>query len=125
MPQQLFSAGHIQDHAGIDLTGHSKTDAGRKVRLDQAGDDVHAGALGGDNEMDAGRPCHLGNAANDSFHGFGRGHHQVGQLINEDDDVRQRLLLLCSHFLIVGGQIAYAGLRKTLVAVFHFLHGPG
>ena len=64
-----------------------KGDAARDVRLDDAGDDVGARRLRGDDEVNAGRARHLRDARDRAFHVGRRGLHQVGQLVDDDDDV--------------------------------------
>ena len=59
------------------------------VRLDDAGDDVHARPLGGDDAMDARRARHLRDARDGHFHVGRRHEHQIRQLVNDDDDVAE------------------------------------
>ena len=70
---------------------HLERDAGRDVGLDQARDHVHAGALGGQNQMNTGRTRLLGQARNQLFDLLAHHHHQVGQLVDHHHNVRQTL----------------------------------
>ena len=80
---------------------HLERDARGDVRLDDAGDDVHARPLGGDDAMDARRARHLRDARDGHFHVGRRDEHQVRQLVNDDDDVAELLgnddVLLARH----------------------------
>ena len=60
------------------------------VGLDHAGDDVHARALRGEHEVDADR-ARLLREADDRVLDVGRrDHHQVGELVDDAEDVGQR-----------------------------------
>ena len=89
-PEQLLSAARVEDDAAVDLGPDRERDARGDVGLDEAGDDVRRRALRGDDEMDADRPRQLGDAADELFDLAGRDHHQVRELVDDDDDVRQR-----------------------------------
>ena len=92
--EERFSSVGIQDGAGVYLGGQAEADAGGNIRLDETGNDVHAGALGGQDEVNAHGAGHL-REAGDGFLDVGTvQHHQVGQLVDDDDDVRKRLLVL-------------------------------
>jgi hypothetical protein len=65
--------------------------AGRDVGLDQAGDHVHRRPLGGQDQVDAGRARLLGQAGDQLLDLLADHHHQVGQLVDDDDDVGQAL----------------------------------
>ena len=67
-------------------------DARRDVRLDHAGDDVHARALRGDDQVDADGAGLLGDAGDRVLDVARRHHHQVVELVDDDDDVRQALV---------------------------------
>ena len=70
--EQGFSADSIQDDAGIDAGSDGEGHAGGEVGLDEAGKDVDARALGGDDEMHADGAGHLGQACEGAFQ-FPRG----------------------------------------------------
>src|SRR5688500_15873171 len=65
--EQFIGAHGIENGAGVDLGGNLESDTGGDVRLDDAGDDVNARALGGDNAMNAGSAGHLGDARDGHF----------------------------------------------------------
>ena len=81
----------VEDGAGVDLRGDLEGDARGKVGLDDAGDDVHRRALGGDDEVDAGGAGELGEARDGGFDFRGRDHHEVGEFVDDRDDVGQAL----------------------------------
>ena len=84
----------------VDLAGNGKGDTAGDVGLDKAGDDVHAGALGRNDQVDAGGAGLLRDAADIVLDLLARDHHQVGQLVNDDGDI---------------GQVLHAGLGGQLV----------
>jgi hypothetical protein len=61
----------------------------REVRLDDAGEHVHRRALRRQHEMDADGARHLRQRAIGSSHLRPHRKHEVGQLVDEDHDVRQ------------------------------------
>ena len=75
---------------------HGERDAGRDVGLDDAGDDVDRRALRGDDQVDADGPGLLGDAGDALLDVAGRDHHQVVELVDDDDDERQPLVLPAS-----------------------------
>ena len=62
--QQIFRAHLVEDGAAVDFALHGKGHARRDVGLNQAGNHVHAGAVGGKDEVDAGSAGFLGEAGN-------------------------------------------------------------
>ena len=92
--QQRLGPVGVEDGARIDFGGQSEADAGGDVGLDEAGDDVHAGALRGQDEMNADGAGHLREAGDGFFHVGAVEHHQVGEFVDDDDDVGERLLYL-------------------------------
>ena len=115
LAEQLLGALLAEDGAAVDLARHLERDAGREVRLDRAGDDVDRRALGRHDEMDAGRARHLRQALDRAFDILAGDHHQVGHLVDDDDDIGQFLEL---HLLLLVDRLA--GL-----AVEAGLHGAG
>ena len=79
---------------------HGEGHAGRDVGLDDAGDDVDGRPLGGDDQVDADGAGLLGDAGDGLLDVAGGDHHQVVELVDDDDDVRQPLEL---RRLDVGG----------------------
>ena len=68
---------------------HREREAGRDVGLDDTGDHVDRRALRGDHEVDADRAGHLGDAADRVLDVARRDHHQVVELVDDDEDERQ------------------------------------
>ena len=121
--EQVLGAGRVQDGAAVDAGGHGEGDAARDVGLDQAGDDLDRWPLGGDHEVDAGRPRQLGDAGDRRLDLVGADHHQVGQLVDDDDDVRHPRLAGAQR-LVVAGDVADAALRELVVAALHGADRP-
>ena len=137
LADQLFRAGRIQNDARLDLARHRERDARRDVRLHDAGDDVRRGALGRNDKVHARGARLLRNAADRGLDLLGRDHHQVGQLVNHNDNLRQHLillgiaalLLLClglfrAHQVVVADQIAHLMVCEQLVAALHLADRP-
>jgi hypothetical protein len=90
LAEQLFGALFAEDGAAVDLRRHLEGDAGREVGLDRAGDDVDRGALRCHDQVDAGGARHLRQPLDRAFDLLAGDHHQVGHLVDDDDDVRHR-----------------------------------
>ena len=90
LADQLLRPGLVQDHAGIGDGGGGEGHAGRHVGLDQAGDDVDGGALGGEHEVNAGGTGELRDAHDGVFNVPRGNHHQVGELVHDHQKVRVR-----------------------------------
>ena len=119
-PKQLLRSGHIENRAGVDLRGYAERDPGRNVRFDDARNDVDGRALRRDNQMDARRASHLGQPADRILHVVGSDHHQVGKLVDDDDDIRQAPQPgLSAIKRVVTFDIPRAGLGEHLVALLH------
>ena len=115
-----------------------------KVGLDDARQHVDARPLGREHEVDARRPRHLGEALQRLLDVLGRNDHQIRQLVDDHDDVREapeldllafflaRLRLepegpvagceLLVHPRVVLGDAAHAERRHHLVALLHLAH---
>ena len=81
--------------------------------------------------MNARRSGKLGQTADGFLHLTGRHHHQVRQLVHDNDDLRQALrririslFLLLLHLFIVALQIAHIPVRKFLVPALHLRNAP-
>ena len=82
--------------------------------------------------MNAGSARQLGQAADRILNVSRRNHHKVGQLVDDDDDLRQkfiRMIRLAHGFrldeaLVVGDEVAGTGLGEDVVAALHFLDHP-
>jgi hypothetical protein len=88
--QQVFGAVGVDDGARIGFGGDLEGEAGGEIGLDDAGEHIHRGPLGGQNQVNAGGPRHLRQAGEGHLHIPGGHHHQVGQFVDDDDDVGQR-----------------------------------
>ena len=100
-PEQLVGAPGVEDDPGIDLGRDAEGDAAAEVVLDRAGDDVDRRPLGGHDEVDADGPGQLGQAGDAALDLLGADHHQLGQLVDDDDDVGERL----EDLLLLLGQL--------------------
>ena len=92
LAEQLLGALLAKDRAAVDLRGHLEADAGRQVGLDDAGDDVDRRALGRHDEMDARRARLLRQPLDEEFDFLARGHHQVGEFVDDHHDLRQHVI---------------------------------
>ena len=121
--QQLFGTGTVEDGAAVHLTGHGEGDAAGDVGLDEAGDDVHAGALGRHDEVHTGGAGLLGDAADGVLDILADDHHQIGQLVDDDGDIGHLLeVRVRCRQLIEGLDVADVVLREEVVAALHLLH---
>ena len=68
-----------------------ESDTRGHVRLDQAGDDVDRGTLRGEDHVHAAGSGHLGQAHDAALDVLLGDHHQVGELVDHDDDVGHRV----------------------------------
>src|SRR5207247_2498887 len=87
LAKQSIGAVFIENNATVDLARDLKRDPARNVRLDHAGDDIGPRRLGGENNVNAGRARHLRDARDRALHVRWRGLHQVGQFVDDYDDV--------------------------------------
>ena len=122
--EKLFGTGNVQDDARVDLGGHSKADARRKVRLDEARHDIHRGPLRGDDQMNSCGASHLRQAADPAFYLLRSHHHQIGEFVDKDDDIRQLGLTACQGRLVVALDIARTNPGQLLVAALHLARQP-
>ena len=152
--QEFFRPVLIKDGAGIHLRRYLKRDARGEIGLDDARNDVHRGALGGEDQVDARRSRHLGQTRQGFFHVALGDEHQICQFINEDHNigqllrqgdifiVRQRTMfgaifaqarqhaffILFRNLLfqqpVVGFDVFYAREADDLITAFHLLHRP-
>ena len=76
--EQVFRAHLVEDGAAVDAALHGEGHAGGDVGLNQAGYHVHAGALGGHNQVHTGGAGFLRQAGDLCFHRLFLGHHQIG-----------------------------------------------
>ena len=131
---ELLGAALVQDDAGVSQRGGGEREARRHVGLDQAGDDVHGGALRREHQVDAGCTRLLRDAHDRLLDLLGRGHHQVGELVDHahDERVRAHLALRAGRCLDVAAadlpvevlDVAHARLLHVQVALLHLLDQP-
>ena len=92
LAEQLLGALLAEDGAAVDLAGDLEADAGRQVGLDDAGDDVDRRPLRRHDQVDAGGARLLREPLDQELDLLAGGHHQVGELVDDDDDLRQHLV---------------------------------
>ena len=100
LAEQTLGAVLVEDHARVGLAGDGEGDPRRNISLDHSGDHVNAWALRREYEMDA--DC--ARLLREPDHGIldigGRDHHQVSELVNNAEQVRQRLIALIDAVLV-------------------------
>ena len=85
--EQFVGAHGVENRARIDFGGDLESDTRGDVGFDHAGDDIDAGTLRGDDAMNAGGARHLRDARDGHFDIGRRDEHEVGQLVDDHDDV--------------------------------------
>ena len=108
---------------------------GRHVGLDQAGDDVDRRPLRGQHQVDARRTGLLGDPHDGVLDVAGRGHHQVGELVDDRQDVGVGLVfavaaqrrgdLAGTHLVVEHVDVPHPGGLHVLIALLHLLDQPG
>ena len=88
-PTRRSAPGLVEDDPAVGERRDREGEPGGDVRLDDPGDDVDRRSLGGDDEVDPDRPRHLGDPADRLLDVAGGHHHEVVQLVDDDEDVRQ------------------------------------
>ena len=81
--------------------------------------------MGCDDEVDAGCPGHLGKPTDECLDIVGGHHHQVCELVDDDDDVGHGFevgAFACQGTVAV--EVAHTVFGKQFVAAFHLAHGP-
>ena len=143
LAQQGLGAHLVENGSGIDLGRDLEGDARGNVGLDQAGDDIDRRALGGQDQVDAGGARLLGQTGDQLLDFFADHHHQIGQLVDDNHDLRQpaqRLgrvggqrervgdqgfaLLGVGDLGVVARQVAHPELAQQTIAPLHFGHTP-
>ena len=132
---QLLRARLIKDDAAVSQRRRRERQPGRHVGLDQTGDHIHRWPLGGQHEVDTGRAGLLGDPHDRIFDVARGGHHQVGQLVNDRDDIRIGLVhpltaewrgdLPGSHLGVEVVDVTHARGLHVLITLFHLLDQPG
>ena len=133
----MFGTHHVQHCAGIDARGHAEADPRGEIRLDQAGDDIHARPLCRQHQVHAHGARHLGQASDALLHVGALQHHQVGQFVDHDQNVGKMLQLFLfelfleeiarlrfqlPHLLVELFDIADALAGQQFQAALHFEH---
>ncbi len=106
-PDEVLGAGRVEDRPRVDLRGHGERDA----------------ALGREDHVDPGRPRLLGEADDGVLDVLALAHHEVGQLVDDDDDVRQAVLGIRPG-LVVGLDVPGASTGKPAIAALHLVDCP-
>ena len=96
-------------------------DARRDIRLDDSRDDVDGRTLRRQHHVDACRARFLRETTDGVLDIVRRDHHEVGELVDDDDDGGHRLL---REMRVVGLHVAHIVLRELRVALLHLLYGP-
>ena len=133
--EQMLRAVHVEDRARIDFGRDAIRNSGREVCLYQSGDYVDRRTLRRQDQMDADRAGHLGQTSDRILDFMTGSHHQIGEFVDDDYDVRQRLPLFAilveildcvaaRDFQIVAIDVAHAPARQLLVAPLHLGHCP-
>ncbi len=122
LPQQRLGAVLVEDHARVGLRGHGEGDPRWDVGLDHAGDDVDARRLRREHEVDADRACLLREADDRVLDVGRRHHHEVGELVDDAQDVGQALLAAPLAHAVELVERPRPGERHDRVARLHLLH---
>ena len=109
----------VEDHARVGLRGDGEGDPRGDVRLDHPGDDVDRGPLGREHEVDADGARLLREPDDRVLDVLGADHHQVGELVDHDEQVGKLRLAALAEGAVGLRQAARAHLREPLVAALH------
>ena len=134
LADQLLGARLVEHDPGVGDARGRERHPRRDVGLDQAGHDVDARPLGGEHQVDAGGARELGDP-DDRLLDVTRGdHHQVGELVDDDEQVgvgrddplgaRQRLDLAGAHGLVEVVDVLEPERGEVVVARVHLAHDP-
>lgn len=119
-----FGSFAVEDGARVDLRGDLKGDARGVVGFDDAGDDVDGRALRREDGVDPDCARHLREAGDGRLDVLGGGHHEVGEFVDDEYDVRQFLESLGDRLGIVAGEITDGFFGEDGVAALHFADEP-
>src|SRR2546423_5089178 len=133
--EELLRAVRVNDRARVNLLRDAEGDARGEVGLNQSGDDINRGALRREDEVYADGARHLRESSDGLLNVAAAGHHQIGELVNDDDDVGESLpgpalLVEVEHVVatldlrVVAVNVPHAPLRQLLVALLHLRDGP-
>ena len=125
LTEQRLGPALVEDHPRVGLRGDGEGDPRGDVDLDRAGDDVGRGPLRRQHQVDPGR-ARLLRQADDRVLDFGRGdHHQVRELVDHAEDVRQRRVAVLLAVAVELAEVAAAGLAHDPVAGLHLADQVG
>ena len=134
LADQLLGARLVEDDAAVGETVDGIGGTSRDVGLDHAGDHVDRRTLRGDDQVHAHGTRLLSNTGDALLHVTGGDHHQVIELVDDDDDVRQPLELAIRPRLrlqlaavvrgVVPGDVAEPDLEQQVVTALHLLDRP-
>src|ERR1019366_7613793 len=89
--EQGFGTHLVEDGARIDLARDLEREPRRDVGLDEAGDHVDAGPLRRQDQMHAGGARLLRQSRDQLLDLLADDHHEIGKLVDDDDDIGQAL----------------------------------
>ena len=123
-PQQPFRPRRIQHHAAIRARGHRKRNTSGEIGLDKTRNHIHRRPLRGQNHMNPRRPRHLRQPGNTPLRILGSQHHQIRQLINNNDNIGQLALPLLGLLAIIIHNVTRPRLGKRPVTGIHLPQRP-
>ena len=103
LADELLRSLGIEDHAGVELRGDLEGDAAGDVCLDDDCDHVGAWSLRGDDQVNASGAGFLGDAGDAAFDICGSGLHEVGKLVDENDNVGEAI----RNFVVIGDDVFF------------------
>src|SRR5581483_2710641 len=89
--QGLRSIG-VENGTGVNFGSDPEGNSRREISLDQAGNDVDGRPLRRQHQMNTDRACHLRQSSDRFLDVVLVEHHEVGQLVNDDNDVKKGAL---------------------------------
>ena len=122
--KQVLRAVHIQNDARIERRGDRERDARGNVRLDHAGDDIRPRCLRCDNQVNARGAAQLRNPADGVLHLVLARHHEVGQFVDDDDQLGADLLALFLQQPVIGVDFLDIRVGEFLIALEHLVDDP-
>ena len=134
LTDELLCAGLVEHDSRVCQRRGCERQTRGHVGLDEAGDDVDAGSLGGEHQVDAGGTGQLRDALDRGFDVARGDHHEVGELVDDDQQVRVRLedafrTGRCLDAAFADGLVELLDVlepvvREVVVAGVHFAHDP-
>ena len=90
LADELLGTRLVEDDPAVGEARGGERQPARHVGLDETGDDVDARPLRREHEVDPDRARHLGDPADRVLDVTRRDHHQVGELVDDDEEIRVR-----------------------------------